>query len=310
MEAIGSEQTAPRRAILPVLIGGLATTVLTLAGVWYLERVSDKANVMGWYADYVIPVGPLLVGIVAGIGYGLMSYRTGVKVSGRLLVLVLVLQLLAYFVAQYIQFERFAKLLASISDARGAHLSFWHWFDFTTRSFAWVEENGRATNGSALGAWGYGIRALEILGFTLGGLIVPGIMRTLPYCGGCGVYMKSRQLCVLSAGVKPRKVKKTDTEGQAAYAAEAAAALASGMARLEQIRGWVAEGQTSALQMLREQNKAEAKQAMGQTLRLVCTLVQCPLCRAGHLKAEAYTSDNPTLPQDLGQSTALRGLEI
>src|SRR5882672_10034030 len=47
-----------------VLAIGLCTTVVALAGVYALDIKGDT-NVMGWYLNYFIPVGALLVGLVA-----------------------------------------------------------------------------------------------------------------------------------------------------------------------------------------------------------------------------------------------------
>ena len=40
-----------RQSPLPVLLAGLLTTALTLAGVWWLGRNSRDFNIMGWYAN-------------------------------------------------------------------------------------------------------------------------------------------------------------------------------------------------------------------------------------------------------------------
>ncbi len=40
-----------------VLMSGLFTTAATLAGVYWLGRNAEEFHIMGWYANYVIPVG-------------------------------------------------------------------------------------------------------------------------------------------------------------------------------------------------------------------------------------------------------------
>ena len=84
-----------------VILFGLATTAAALAGVWFAGQ--HDVNIMGWYANYVIPAGAILVGLAASSGYGLGSYVTGTKVSGRLLVMVLALLTASYFAAKYLQ---------------------------------------------------------------------------------------------------------------------------------------------------------------------------------------------------------------
>jgi len=134
-----SELTPDKRPGLLVLSAGLATTVLTLGIVYLLG-----AQVMGWYVNYIIPAGAIFVGLCAGLGYGLGSWFTGAKISGRLLLMVVILQVIAYFGAQYLDY-------VMLRAAVGVPFSFLEYFDFVTRSFAW-EDNGQP--GQPFGAWG------------------------------------------------------------------------------------------------------------------------------------------------------------
>ena len=71
---------AGRRGGGIVVLAGVATTMLALLGVWWLDNHTESVHVMGWYADYVIPAGALLIGLVAGSGYGIASYLTGFRI--------------------------------------------------------------------------------------------------------------------------------------------------------------------------------------------------------------------------------------
>src|SRR3974390_2762117 len=93
------------RSYLPVILSGLATTALALLGVYVLDVTAEDFHIMGWHADYVLPVGAVIVGVVASSGYGLASWFSGVKITKGLLWIVLGLQLLAYFAAQYVEFK-------------------------------------------------------------------------------------------------------------------------------------------------------------------------------------------------------------
>src|SRR6185295_12313485 len=88
-----------------VIICGLASTAATLLGVYLLNVFTDDFNIMGWYANYVLPVGAIMVGVAASSGYGLASWLTGIKITKSLLWIVLALQVAAYFVAQFIEFQ-------------------------------------------------------------------------------------------------------------------------------------------------------------------------------------------------------------
>ncbi|MBI2300420.1 MAG: hypothetical protein HYU66_16010 [Armatimonadetes bacterium] len=302
----------PRRSVLPVLLGGLITTALTLVGVWYLAGVSDDANIMGWYADYVIPIGPLIVGLVAGLGYSIASRKTGVRISGRLLWTILFLQVAAYFIAQFIEFHRFERLVAALVERGSIRVkyapSFWEWFDHMTRSFAFAEQGKEA--GSPLGAWGYGVRALELLGFAGGGVVAPAVLKTVPYCSRCQVYMRSKTFGVLPAGVQPRKVRKGDETGLAAHQQELEAALASGKEQLERLREWAKDGRVSDVQSLIERLKPQQKEIARQTSRIVWRIHRCRVCHEGYLSAGLQTGQGQEVSTlELGHSPAHAGLE-
>jgi hypothetical protein len=51
-----------------------------LVGVYLLATNTKDFNIMGWYANYVLPIGALLVGLVASSGYGIASWITGQKI--------------------------------------------------------------------------------------------------------------------------------------------------------------------------------------------------------------------------------------
>src|SRR5438270_4523354 len=98
---------APSRrfGVTLVLVAGIVTTVLALLGVWWLDNNTKDVHIMGWYGDYVIPAGAMIVGFAAGSGYGIASYLTGFRIRRGLLLAVLALQLAGYAGAQYLEFR-------------------------------------------------------------------------------------------------------------------------------------------------------------------------------------------------------------
>jgi len=258
-----------------VLLGGLITTALALVGVYLLNKNSD-VNVMGWYLDYVLPGGALLVGLAAGSGYGIVSWTTGVKIRRGLLCTILGLQFAAYFSAQYIEFKGLGDLY---DRSTGQAISFPEYFHLTTINFSWKGKDGKP--GNPLGTAGYFFKVLEIAGFVAGGLIVPGVLLKKPYCELCQMYMRHRTLATFPASVRTRKVK--DPAAKAAYEQEQAASrqLADqAYAGLKQsalagdsagFRGWIAT--------------APGKSASKLPARLAVELVNCRNCSSGYLKA-------------------------
>jgi hypothetical protein len=265
------------RSYLPVLLAGLATTALTLLGVYLLDTKADDFNIMGLYANYVIPAGAIIVGLAAASGYGLTSWFTGVRITRYLLWIVVLLQFAAYFAAQYIEFAN----LHLVHRATGEPVGFFEYYDAAARTFAWRQHDG--TMGQPLGAWGYFFRGLEVLGFVLGGLIVPLVLRKAPYCPDCQLYMKTRQLGLVPASVPARKVKKSDEAGKAAYEAEQQKAFDGGKQTVEAIQQFAAGNNTAEFRTKVDALQLEKKQAGKLPSRFSLSLIHCKRCYGGRL---------------------------
>ncbi len=290
------------RTAIPVIVAGLITTALALFGVWAANQASDSFNIMSWYGYYIIPIGAVLVGLVAGSGYGIASWVTGVRISRSLLWVVIFLQVLAYFLAQYIQFKH---LLAKYPDA--SEVGFLEFFDETTRSFAWTQKDGSA--GSPLGAWGYLWRCLEIAGFGLGGLIVPLILKAKPYCQSCQRYMRTKSLGLLPAGAPPKKIKKKDLDAKAEFDKAQESAWSQGMLSLEELRKYAQEGKLEPFKRILDEHRAAQKEVAKLTTRISVSLSFCPSCYNSHLSAATLSGQgNKIARQELGSSEVNPGL--
>lgn len=277
-----------------VLGAGLITTALALFGV-YLLNAQGGENIMGWYANYVIPVGAILVGLVAASGYGLASWFAGVKITKGLLVTIVLLQIAAYFAAQYIEYT---GLPAEAKEK----VSFWQYFDFVTRSFYFKGKGSEP--GEPLGAWGYGLRVLEVLGFVIGSLIVPIILWKKAYCPACHRYFRRRSLGLLPAGVAPRKVKKHDAEGLAAYAKEQEEAWTSGAALLGGLTEKAMAGDAEGFRALLAEHapKPKQKEYVKLARRIALSVEHCPQCHRGFMAAVAMEGKaNEVKQTPLGQ---------
>jgi len=260
----------PEKAGHAILAGGLATTAGTLFGLHWIES-NDIGNPMGFYVNYVLPLGAVAVGALAGSGYGLGSWC-------HLLAVVLVLQVAAYGGARYLEFR---ALDARYED--GTPVSFLTWVDITSRSFTWTQKDGK--QGEPLGIWGYFFRLLEVVGFVGGGLIIPAILRNHPYCDACQRYLSRRNLGLLPAGVAPRKIKKKDTAGAAALDQDRKEAMDRGGALLQELVTAVQRGDGAATARLLEPHaKVQGSYAKLEG-RLSLTLSTCQGCGNGFLEA-------------------------
>jgi len=273
-----------------VLIFGLITTSLALTGIYLLDRSGADFHIMGLYADYVIPAGAIIVGIAASSGYGMASWFSGIKITRNLLWMVVVLQLLAYFAAQYIEFNSLHLL-----HRDGSAVGFFEYYDLVARSFAWKQSNG--SMGQPLGAWGYFFRGLEVLGFVAGGLIVPLALCKAPYCPACQLYMKTRQLGLVPASVPVKKVKKSDEAGKAAYEAERHLALDNGKQTLTTFQQLATSNNTAEFRKKVEELQSGKKQAGKLPGRFSLQLVHCKRCYSGQLIAKLLLGQGKQMKQ-------------
>ena len=274
-----------------VLAAGLVSTALALAGVWALSRFAGE-NVMGWYADYVLPAGAILVGLVASSGFGVGSWTTGAKITGLLLVGVAVILVGGYWAAQYIELRILFPDGAVARD--GTALGFFDFYDAVTRSFAWVEHGKQ---GSRLGAWGYALRVGELVGFSGGGLAIPILMRKLPYCRTCCVYMRSPVVALLPAGIVPKRVGKKKVQELADREAQASAAYAraqAGLARLMEA-GKLGDAAAFAAAAAEEGPLARRRATGKLSARVQVKVVHCARCAAGELHASLLTGQGKQL---------------
>jgi len=274
-----------------VLFYGLASTALALFGVYLLDRTTTDFHIMGWYANYVLPIGALIVGIVASSGYGLASWFSGIKITRGLLWLVLGLQFLAYFAAQYIEF----KSLHLVHKTTGAPVGFFEYYDLVARSFAWQEHTGQT--GQPLGIWGYAFRGLEVLGFAAGGLIIPAIMRKVPYCQSCQRYMRTQQIALFPGSVRARKVKKSDVAAKSAYEAEQQQAFEQGKQTWESLRRLAADAQAPEFRDKLLELQIGKKAAAKLPQRFSLKVVRCKRCATGWLHVHLLTGQGKQLKQ-------------
>ena len=295
----------PERSELPVLLAGAVTTGLALAGQLALQ--SAGTNVMGWYANYIIPVGALLVGLVASSGFGLASWLTGTKISGRLLALTITLLACGYAAATWFDYRH---ALPDGLAGDGTPVSFFAWFDFTSRSFAFKGKNGKA--GEPLGLLGYGLRALEVIGFVGGGVMIPFGLKRQPYCEHCNLYMKKKSLAVVAEDLAPKLFGNKSPERmeqRARLADTSRSALEAILAAAGQNAGALLE---AAAQHGPLAKKREADKALS---RVWFELVRCRSCNRGRLEVTRVrgqgkqTSRIKLTPREL-QPAVVEGLAL
>ena len=171
---------------LLVALFGIATTVLTAAGLVYVELRYDTA-IYSFVYGFVIPIGAFLSGLVAASGYylggRLFSYRPGRAMMAVLLAVSGANFFLIYWLEYFYAVVDGVPLHSYMTYP--AYLSFM----LTHTS---LSSGPSDTGATELGVWGYLYGALLVAGFALGGLLVWAIMRAAPYCEACGLFLKKK----------------------------------------------------------------------------------------------------------------------
>jgi hypothetical protein len=279
LEALMQEQQATgwRSSDLGVVLSGLLTTAVVLFFISWLGRQIKDFEIMGWYWLFVIPVGAILVGIGAGSGYGFMSWRTGRKITGNLLGMIVALLALAFAAAQWVEFKSL--------NLEHYGVDFFKYFDTTTRGMTFKLMRSHTSTGS-LGILGYLFRLLELAGFSLGGLFIPIMLRAKPYCESCQTYMQRGSRWWLTAAAPMRKISKKDPVAMTAWQREMEDAHKKGIDLLNNLVAALRERDTTSFRSILEQNGVEVKAANKLLESINLTLHSCVHCRTGVLEME------------------------
>lgn len=272
-----------------VLAGGMVTTAATLGAVYWLAYAQDGFEIMGWYVLFIVPAGAIAAGAAAGSGYGLVSWLNGRKVGGSLLVALLLFQVAAYSAAQWIEFRSLHLVYET-----GRPVSFVDYFDLTTRSMVFSLRDARAATGQ-LGVFGYIFRFLELAGFALGGLAIPHLLRSKPYCEHCRRYMRTRSIGLLPAAIPVRKVKRKDLEGKKAYEEEAARALEAGLAEAGSLVEAAGNQDATTVRGILEKHAGDRKRIKKLMHRIEVTLSACARCHDGLIACKMMSGQGKKL---------------
>jgi hypothetical protein len=298
LESAPLEEHVPRssKPYFTVLMSGVFTSAITLAGVYWLGKNTDDFYIMGWYANYVIPAGAIIVGIAAASGYAVASWLTGTRISRGLLSAVLLLQTVAYVTAEYVEYRDVMDGLKQRGLMIGQEPSFPQYYDFKARSFAWKKEGGGNQPGQPLGGWGYVFVLLGAAGFILSGLIAPALLYAVPYCEPCQRYMKRKRLGVLPASAVVKKIAKKDQAAQEAHAKDQEQAGVKADEALARLRAAIAEGRADTVkQELFAAGASKANEKLPRRVRV--SLVWCKSCREGRIAMDLVSGNGRDLQQ-------------
>jgi len=175
-----------RQPGLIVYLCGLGTSALAL---WLVQIMNENGeNIMGWYANGIIPAGALLVGAASGLGYAIGSRVLNVKLSKAFVFGMITTAIVDYFAAQYLTYQSLIERMHIPPERYG----FTDYFREISEGMSFKKRHSEES-GDALGTWGYLYKVLEIGGYSVGAMFPSLMVFGMPYCKGCQLYLKKHR---------------------------------------------------------------------------------------------------------------------
>lgn len=163
---------------------GMASSAAVAYASFYLARYHDFA-VYTWMANAIIPIGAIICGFVAAIGYWVGSRLFNHKPTKLLLANIVLVSLGTFFSIYHLDYSH--------SFYQGMPLdSVMSFPDYLVASIEHMtyKSNHSWEKATELGKWGWGAAGLQVLGFCLGGWAVYGILASTPFCANCSMYFR------------------------------------------------------------------------------------------------------------------------
>jgi hypothetical protein len=144
-----------------------------------------------WMLWFVIPAGAIFCGGVAASGYWIGARLFNHRPSPLLLLNILLVSLSTYFAIHQLHYSNDVVSGTAVSSV----MSFGEYLVAVTENMTYsTYHRGREVGpGLELGKWGWGIAVLQIIGFSIGGLVVYGFLLEVPYCDRCAKYFGGKQ---------------------------------------------------------------------------------------------------------------------
>jgi hypothetical protein len=243
-------QPALSRAQWSVLQTGLITSGLALFGVYVMATRTNDLHLIQYHWPGAFPTGAMVVGLIASSGYLLASWWFGVRVNAWMLVMITLLQIGTYFIAQYTDFQSQGLIYRETREPA----SFLRYFQYTSTHVFIDDESVPRTLTTRQAVTR---RGSEALAFSLGGVVSALVLVGQTGCAACRGRLHRRELGSIPAS----------------RAAEVIPRLEQ-LAHLEDGAGFIAEMGAYA----------PNNQSPDDEQRVTLVLYRCEVCGASHLK--------------------------
>lgn len=235
---------------------GLLTSAAVAYGSYYGGRYHDFA-VYTWMAYVIIPMGTILCGIVAAIGYWIGARLFNHRPSRLLMLNIVLVSLTTFFSIHELDYSHTWVKGVPLSEV----MSYPTYLVKVTENMRYKSmshSSSTGDDGTELGKWGWGVAVLQVAGFCLGGFLVYGLLASATYCERCSMYYKR----VWHRAIKWKEI----------------GALGQGYKRLEQLI------QAGKLQTAIDQHPTMGDGGRMSNGTLGMTLTKCPGCENRQLQ--------------------------
>lgn len=266
-----------RQPGLIVYLCGLGTSALALWGVNVMNDHGE--NIMGWYANGIIPAGALIVGLASGTGYALGSRFLNVKLSKAFVAGMITTGLLDYVAAQYLTYTHILEQ----QNLDPEQYSFVKYIQFISENMVFKSSSSSGGEGSPLGGFGYVYKVLEMIGYSIGCMLPSLAVFGMPYCKGCQSYLKPYRSSYINSPELWPDVKKLPRK-------ERLAALQGAIQSLTQRAQEVVDRIVHAplAETVSEVEAFDPKLNKNSAARIQFVLKKCPQCDAHHVQLNLF----------------------
>jgi hypothetical protein len=292
-----------------ILLGGLLTTALVFVALYFLNVYTGQ-NFLALLINYVIPIGAVVGGLIAGIGYAVAARIVQFYPEKLFFLFIFFLQFALFFVARYMEYSvywyhtrseirEFEEFLKNATDENGNKIeidrdkieeaikimspSFVDFYRFQIEETEWTSKNNKEP--FKMGKWGWAIEFLTAFVFALCSLAASGVLALSAYCRLCRRFMSSKLEFSFPMRAPKRKIKKNDEADLEAFRQEEAEAIAYAAAKIAKIEAFLkteqATNRSEVFQFLCEiynEIISEAKPMTGIPNSVRVTYSECGSC--------------------------------
>ncbi|MDR2641204.1 MAG: hypothetical protein LBC74_00255 [Planctomycetaceae bacterium] len=254
-EIVQNSQRINRIFFLPIiLVSGLTTTALAVLAVFLINFYTGH-NLFAFLISFVIPVGAIGCGIVAGIGYAVSSRILQFFPNNKFIVFICILQVFVFIASRYSEYTIERKMMLNVIDkmandsiikgekkvtitnaagekveidtdkfikhAKETIPSFITFYRNLVEETEWSSIKKQEKDASfKLGKWGWLIEILTALAFAICSNVPLFMLASTAYCKQCSRFMRKQIDFKFPARAPIQKIKKNDAEAAEAFSEE------------------------------------------------------------------------------------------